>query len=163
MGRGPEAASMELVEAALAAGGEGVCEDLVRRLGDKDKGVVERAARTLKKIAERDGARLFGWRKKLLQAALGAVDKRVQWNLTIVVGKLPLKGADKGLAVELMYERLKDKSGLNRTMAMQGLVDLSEGNAGMRRRAMVVVREFLENGTPAMKARARKVLGVRRS
>jgi hypothetical protein len=135
---------------------------LVGLLRDKDKAVVERAARTLKKIAERDGAALFTWRKKLLGEAFRAVDVRVQWNLTMVVGKLPLKGADKAIAVELMFERLGDKSGLNRTMAMQGLVDLSEDDAGLRARVMVVVREFLESGTPAMQARARRLLGIAR-
>jgi hypothetical protein len=51
---------------------------------------------------------------------------------------------------------------LNRTMAMQGLVDLSEDDAGLRARVMVVVREFLESGTPAMQARARRLLGIAR-
>jgi hypothetical protein len=162
MGRGPEAASVEMVEAALAVGGQGVRGELVGLLRDRDKAVVERAARTLKKIAERDGAALFAWRKKLIAEAFRAADVRVQWNLTIVVGKLPLKGADKALAVEMMYERLRDKSGLNRTMAMQGLMDLSEGDAALRVRVMPVVREFLESGTPAMRARARKLLGVGR-
>jgi hypothetical protein len=70
---------------------------------------------------------------------------------------------DKALAVELMFERLRDKSGLNRTMALQALVDLSENDAALndaalRPRLRPVVREFLEHGTPAMRARARKLL-----
>jgi len=162
MGRGPEAASGEMVEAAFGAGGETVRAELVRLLRDNDKAVVERAARTLKKIAERDGAALFAWRKKLIEEAFRASDVRVQWNLTIVLGKLPLKGANKALAVELMYERLRDKSGLNRTMAMQALMDLSAQDAALRSRVLPIVFESLESGTPAMRARARKLLGIRR-
>jgi hypothetical protein len=135
---------------------------LVGLLRDGDRGVVERTARTLKKIAERDGAALFAWRKRLLAEAFRAVDVRVQWNLTIVLGKMPLTGADKALAVELMFERLRDKSGLNRTMALQALMDLSENDPALRARVMPVVRESLEGGTPAMRARARKLLGVAR-
>jgi hypothetical protein len=82
----------------------------------------------------------------------------VQWNLSIVLGGLPLKGSDKALAVELMFERLRDVSGLNRTMAMQALMDLSEEDETLRARVMPLVMEFVENGTPAMKARARKLL-----
>jgi HEAT repeat protein len=160
MGRGPEAASKERVEAAFGGEGEAVCAELVRLLRDKDKGVVERAARTLKKIAERDGAALFAWRKKLLQEAFRASDVRVQWNLTIVLGKLPLKGRDRALAIDLMFERLRDESGLNRTFALQALVDLSEEDAGLRARLTPIVREFLEHGTPAMKARGRKLMGM---
>ena len=158
MGRGPEAASREMTVAAVGRDGAVVCEELVRRLRDQDKAVVERTARTLKKIAEADAGVLYAWRKVLLQAAFRAVDVRVQWNLSIVLGRLPLKGADKALAVELMFERLRDRSGLNRTMAMQALMDLSERDEGLRARVMPVVMEFVENGTPAMRGRARKLL-----
>lgn len=162
MGRVPIAASIESLEAAFGPEGEGVCGELVRLLRDKDKVVVERAARTLKKIAERDGAALFAWRKKLLAEAFEASDVRVQWNLTVVIGKLPLKGADKALAVDLMFERLQNKSGLNRTMAMQALMDLSVSDKALRARVMPVVLEFVEIGTPAMRARARRLLGITR-
>jgi len=53
---------------------------------------------------------------------------------------------------------LQDKSGLNRTMAMQALMDLSEEDAKLRARVRPIVREFLHNGTPAMRARATKLL-----
>ena len=162
MGRGPEAASEVIVEAAFGIGGAKVRAELVELLRDRDKAVVERAARTLKKIAERDSGALYAWRKALLKEAFRAVDVRVQWNLSIVLGRLPLKGADKGLAVELMFERLRDGSGLNRTMAMQALMDLSQEDEGLRARVMPIVRQSLEGGTPAMRARARKLLGVRR-
>ncbi len=162
MGRGPEAASEEWTEAAFGAEGAAACGELVKRLQDKDKAVVERAARTLKKISQIDRAALYAWRKKLLAEAFEATDVRVQWNLSIVVGRLPLKGADKALAVELMFDRLRDRSGLNRTLAMQALMDLSEQDAALRSRVMPVVRESLDGGTPAMRARARKLLGVTR-
>jgi hypothetical protein len=146
-----------MVEAAFGAEGDAVCAELVDLLRDGDKAVVERAARTLKKIAERDGAALFAWRKKLLQEAFRAGDVRVQWNLTIVLGKLPLKGRDRALAIDLMFERLRDESGLNRTFALQALMDLSAKDEGLRSRLVPILREFLEQGTAAMKARARRL------
>jgi hypothetical protein len=149
---------MDGVKAALGVGGDAVCTELVRALRNKDKAAVERAARTLKKISEADAAALYAWRNKLLAEALRATDVRVQWNLSIVLGRLPLKGADKALAVELMFERLRDKSGLNRTFALQALMDLSANDAALRARAMPIVREFMEYGTPAMKARARRLM-----
>jgi hypothetical protein len=101
---------------------------------------------------------LLPWGKKLLSAAFEARDVRVQWNLSIVLGRLPLKGRDEDLAVELMFERLRDKSGLNRTMAMQALMDLSAADGALRRHVIPVVLEFVEHGTSAMRARARKLL-----
>jgi hypothetical protein len=148
------------VAEAFGADAVAVRAKLVRLLRDQDRAVVERAARTLKKIAERDVTALYAWRKKLLDEAFRAADVRVQWNLSIVIGKLPLKGADKALAVELMFERLRDKSGLNRTMAMQALMDLSENDATLRARVVPIVIESLESGTPAMRARARKLMAA---
>jgi hypothetical protein len=162
MGRGPEAASKEMTEAAFGSEGEAVRGELVRQLRDTDKVVVERTARTLKKISERDPAALLAWRKVLLAEAFRAVDVRVQWNLSIVLGRLPLKGQDKALAVELMFERLRDKSGLNRTMAVQALMDLSTQDAALRSSVMPIVLDFVENGTPAMRARAKRLLGLTR-
>jgi hypothetical protein len=162
MGRGPQAASTKLVEAALRNGGDAVRTGLVQQLRDKDKATAERAARTLKRIAEADASALYFLRKPLLNEAFLASDVRVQWNLSIVLGRLPLKGADKALAVELMFERLRDPSGLNRTMAMQALMDLSANDTALRARVMPVLVEALEAGTPAMRARARKLLGLRR-
>jgi len=162
MRRVPQAAIAEMVDAAFGPGGASVCNELVRRLGNKDKLVAERAARTLKKISEADAAALYAWRKTLLAEAFRAADVRVQWNLSIVLGRLPLKGQDKAVALDLMFERLRDKSGLNRTLAMQALMDLSENDAILRARVTPIVREALEGGTPAMQARARKLLGVKR-
>jgi len=162
MRRVPQAASAEMLGAAFGPGGAEVCGELVRRLGDKDKLVAERAARTLKKISEADAGALYVWRKTLMAEALRATDVRVQWNLSIVLGRLPLKGQDKAVVVDLMFERLRDKSGLNRTLAMQALMDLSETDAALRKRVLPIVREALEGGTPAMQARAMKLLGVKR-
>jgi len=162
MRRVPQAAIPEMVDEAFGPGSAKVCEELVRQLGQKDKLVAERAARTLKKISEQEAGALYAWRKALLAEAFRATDVRLQWNLSIVLGRLPLKGQDKALVVDLMYGRLRDKSGLNRTMAMQALMDLSEKDAALRARVMPIVCEALEGGTPAMQARARKLLGVKR-
>jgi len=158
----PVPASPELVSAALAAGGEAISRTLLESLSSPHKPTAERSARTLKKISEADPARLYPLRKQLLKAALAAQDVRVQWNLTIVIGRLPLKGRDRAIAIELMYERLTDKSGLNRTHAMQALMDLSESNPALRARILPIVHQALKHGTPAMQVRARRLLGLTR-
>ncbi len=155
----PVAASAEMVAAALGEGGEEVCRAMLRDVSGGDKVKAERAARGLKKIAEARREALYGLRREIYREALRAADVRVQWNLTIVLGRLPLKGSDKAAVVELMFERLRDRSGLNRTFALQALWDLSDDDAGLRRRVVVVAREFEASGTAAMRARARRLLG----
>ena len=43
-------------------------------------------------------------------------------------------------------------------MALQALMDLSVDDSALRARLSPVVTEFIEHGTPAMKARARKLM-----
>jgi hypothetical protein len=154
----PVPASAELVAAALASTGDPVRLALIQSLSSPDKPTAERAARSLKKISEADRAILYPYRKKLLKAAFAAQDVRVQWNLSIVIGRLPLTGRDRDLAIDLMYERLGHPSGLTRTLAMQGLVDLSETDPALRARIQPILRDALEHGTPAMQARAKRLL-----
>ena len=158
----PVPASAVMVAAALAADGKAVRLKLIHALASTNKREAEQAARTLKKIAEADRATLYPLRKQIFREALRAQDVRVQWNLSIVIGRLPLKGSDKAFAVDLMFERLSDASGLNRTLALQALMDLSEDDVALRARVLPLVRKALEDGTPAMQARARKLLKLKR-
>jgi len=158
----PVPASSEMIAAAFGEQGPAVQASLVRALASRDKAEAEQAARTLKKISEADRTALLPLRKQLLREAFRAQDVRVQWNLTIVIGRLPLAGRDKAVAIELMFERLSDRSGLNRTLALQGLMDLSEDDAALRARVLPFVRKALEDGTPAMQARARRLLKLKR-
>jgi hypothetical protein len=47
-------------------------------------------------------------------------------------------------------------------MAMQALMDLSGGDRALRARVIPFVLEFVDEGTPAMRARARRLLGIAR-
>ena len=154
----PVPASPELIAAALAQGGELVRVSLIKCLSSPHKPTAEQASRTLKRIAEADRDILYPFRKQLLKAAFAARDIRVQWNLSLVLGRIPLTGQDKAVAVDLMYERLTDRSGLNRTCAMEALMDLSISDPALRARILPILREALEHGTPAMKARAKLLL-----
>ena len=135
-------------------------DDLVSALRGADGGERLRAARVLKGIAEREPARLAGHARVLVRAALdpGATDVRTRWQMTIVLGCLPLKGRDRLAVVDWLWERLEDASGLQRTFSMQALFDLSLADAGLRERVMAVVRRFAEEGTAAMRARARRLM-----
>jgi len=131
--------------------------ELVDALSDKRGVVVVRAANALKKIQAQKAELVAPFAKKILRAGMGCDELFAQWSLALVVGGLPLKGRDKALAVELMFEWLRSESGLLRTLAMQALVDLSAEDLALRRRVRPIVEEFRENGTPAMRARARKL------
>jgi hypothetical protein len=53
---------------------------------------------------------------------------------------------------------LEDRSSIVRTFALQGLADLVREEPSLRPRVVEILREAARNGTPAMKARSRKLL-----
>ena len=135
-----------------------VLAELVAAAQDKRAVVMIRAANALKKVQEAQPDLLAPFAKKILHTALACEELRARWNLTRVVGLLPLQGRDRALGIELMFEALRSESGFLRTFAMQGLVDFSADDAALRTRVRPIVEEFAENGTAAMRARARKLL-----
>ncbi len=159
--RSPAAASIDVVARALGEGGDAVCADLLRKVTGAEKTVAERASRMLKKISEVDRSALYSFRDSLIREAVSARDLRVQWNLLTVLGRLPLQGKEKALVVDLCLQRLEDASSLNRTFALQALMDLSEEDRALRARVLPLVRRFAESetlGSPALRARARRLL-----
>jgi hypothetical protein len=53
---------------------------------------------------------------------------------------------------------LEDRSSIVKTFALQGLADLAEDVPSIRPTVVKILREVTRNGTPAMKARSRKLL-----
>jgi len=147
------------VVAAEAVGSPVLVRELVAALQDEREVVVVRAANALKKVQIERPELVAVYAKRILKAALGCEFLFAAWSLTVVVSRLPLKGRDRALGVELMFEALKSESAFLRTFALQGLVDFSREDAALRRRVRPIVEEFAENGTAAMRARARKLLG----
>ena len=135
-----------------------VLAELVAAAQDKRAVVSIRAANALKKVQQAQPDLLVPFTKKILRSALECEELRTRWNLTRVVGRFPLRGRDRALGIELMFEALRSESGFLRTFAMQGLVDFSVDDAALRLRVRLIVEEFAENGTAAMRARARKLL-----
>ena len=171
---------MKSVMERLSAGGEGdrslgaanaiagealldasVVKELVAALKGEPQ-VQVRAANALKKIAAKDAERLQPYAKKILRAALGSEELRATWNLTILLSQIGLKGTERAVAIDFLFESLRSRSGLQRTMAMQGLADFAMHDSALRRRVLPVVEEFSTTGTAAMRARARMLLKAMR-
>jgi hypothetical protein len=53
---------------------------------------------------------------------------------------------------------LEDSSSIVKTFALQGMADLAHSDQGIRQQAIQLLRQAARSGTPAMKARSRKLL-----
>jgi HEAT repeat protein len=133
-------------------------EKLIDALDDERIVVPHRAANALKKIQRSNPSLVAPFAKRLLQHALNTEHLHTRWNLTIIVGELPLRGRDKALAVDLMFEALSSRSALQRVFALQALANYAQNDAALHKRVGPILQQALADSSAAIRSRARKLL-----
>lgn len=136
-------------------------EQLVAALDDERIVVPHRASNALKKIQKSNPALLEPYSKRILQKALKTDHLHTRWNLLIIVGELPLRGRDKSLAVDLMFEALSSRSTLERAFALQALTNYALDDAALHKRVSPILNKALTDSSAAIRARARKLVNQR--
>ena len=131
---------------------------LIAAVKSSDSALAEPASRDLRKLAISDPSSVQSLSKDILNLVMVCPDLRIRGNLIIVLGELPFSRVQRAAAVDWLLERVCDASPLTRTFALQSLMDLSAKDPSLRRRVLTIAAEFAENGTAAMRARARKLL-----
>lgn len=131
---------------------------LMAGLWSDDSLVRMRAADAAEKITRKNRQLLQPYKKELLGLMADAEEQEVRWHLTAMIPRLTLNVKERQLATSLLNSYLEDRSSIVRTFALQGLADLAQDDASMRPAVVEVLRESARNGTPAMKARSRKLL-----
>lgn len=97
--------------------------------------------------------------KTLLLETVVAVDQpEVRWHVAPMLTRVFLSEAEQKQVFEILTGYLSDKSRIVKTFAMQALSDLAKCNEAFRPSVIGLIRETVNSGTPAMKARARKLL-----
>jgi hypothetical protein len=131
---------------------------LVRGLAAEDPLVRMRAADALEKITARRPALLRPYKKRLMREAAATQEKEVRWHLAQMLPRLELTRHERAQAFGLLLGYLNDRSSIVRTFAMQALVDIAAESPALLSAARRRIEELAITGTPAMKARGRKLL-----
>ncbi len=135
---------------------------LIATLRTRRPASAEQAARALRVLAQESPATPSPHGAGVLKLAMAEQDLRVRWNLIQILGKVALKPVERGVAIDWLFARLGDASPFTRTFALQALFDLGREDESLRKRSLLVAHDFAENGTAAMRARARKLLEEKR-
>jgi hypothetical protein len=133
---------------------------LIQGLWSADAVVRMRAADATEKVTRKRPEWLRAYKKELLGLLTESQEQAVQWHLAALVPRLKLSAVERRAAFGGLQGYLEDRSSLVKTFALQGLVELSAGNAKLRAEALEILREAVRRGTAAMKARARKLLAT---
>ena len=117
-----------------------------------------RAADAAEKITRKKPELLTPYRKELLGLLGETMEQELRWHLAVIVPRLSLKSNERKRAISLLNSYMQDRSSIVKTFAVQGLADLARDDATIRSTVIEIVREATRRGTPAMKARGRKLL-----
>ena len=144
--------------AAIVSSDLGLFPDLLAGLWSADPLVRMRAADATEKITRKNRELLHPYKKKLLILLTESQQQELRWHLAVMIPRLMLSAKERRAAITSLNGYLEDRSSIVRTFALQGLADLAHDDPGVRPEVIEILREAARNGTPAMKARSRKLL-----
>jgi len=144
--------------AATVSKDPGLFRGLIAGMWSKDPLVRMRAADATEKVTRRSRELLRPYKKELLGLMAEAKEQELRWHLAVMVPRLVLNAKERQLAASLLNAYLEDRSSIVKTFALQGLADLAQDDASIRPRVIEILRDSARSGTPAMRARSRKLL-----
>lgn len=132
--------------------------ELIQCLWSDDLIVRMRGADAAEKVSAIQPELLKPYKTELLGLLVETEQIELRWHLAQLIPRLPLTQGERRRAADTLQLYLEDRSSIVRTFALQGLVDLSRGDAELRPLAKEILEQSIVRGTAAMKARARKLL-----
>jgi len=135
--------------------------ELVECLWDSDSCIRMRAADAMEKASRQNAAVLQGHKAELLGLLATDEQKEVRWHLAVMVPRLRLTVPERHRVANLLQIYLEDRSSIVKTFAMQGLADLALQDPALQPMVTELIRSLVRTGTPAMRARGRKILRQR--
>ena len=128
-----------------------------------DEPVVQmRAADAVEKISQRNPHLLRPHKAALLGELPPGLRQEVYWHIPLMLTRLPLTGAELERAwaqtVDILHSG--SKSRILVVNCLQGLADLSLQSGWRREEVAALIRAEMEVGSPAIRARGRKLLAA---
>jgi hypothetical protein len=131
---------------------------LFEGMASDDAIVCMRAADVAEKVTARQPDLLQPHKKQLFSIVGSSDQQEVRWHAAIMIPRLKLTAKERAVAVDILFDYLQDRSSIVKTFAMQGLATLASADPRLREKIRPLLRELTEVGTPAMRARGRKLL-----
>ncbi len=146
----------EVVE--LVDGQPGNLARLVECLWDEDPAVANRAADALERVTRERPEQAQRWKEPLLGLLAEAGEKKLRWNLALLIPRLKLTVPECRRAAAMLRSYLDDRSSIMKTAALHGLSDLTRQDPASLPEVIELLRVAGRSGTPAMRARSRILL-----
>jgi hypothetical protein len=132
--------------------------ELLQCMWSDDPVVRMRAADAVEKVSAVKPKLLQPFKAELLGLAEESQQQEVQWHLALLLPRLRLTPRERQRAFAQLKEYLQHRSSIVKTLALQGLSELAHHREDLSHEVAELLAEASRSGTPAMKARARKLL-----
>lgn len=123
-----------------------------------DAGVRMRAADVCETVTRTRPDLLQPRKKDLLKYVASVEQQEVRWHYCQMLPRVKLTTSERHRAFQQLKTFADDKSGIVRTFALQAMYDLAMQDASLRDETRAWIVKQMENGTPAVKSRGRKLL-----
>ncbi|MHB8301393.1 MAG: hypothetical protein ACYDC6_00955 [Acidobacteriaceae bacterium] len=131
---------------------------LIECLWDRDPLISMRAADAAEKASRAHPEMLQPYKGELLGLLGETIQKELRWHLAVMVPRLLLDVGERHRAIESLKSYMEDRSSIVKTLAMQGLAEMASRDVAVRSEVTDLIRFHTRTGTPAMRARGRKLL-----
>lgn len=132
--------------------------ELMKCLWSEDAVLRMRAADATEKVSAQKPGCLDPFKAELLGLLAEAEQQELRWHLALMIPRLKLTRPERLRVSEEFKRYLEDKSSIVKTFALQGLAEIAGDDPALRLPARELFEQAVRAGTPAMRARARKLL-----
>ena len=101
---------------------------------------------------------LVPYKTELLNRYSKIEQQEVRWHVAPMLARLPLSETEETAVLNVLLSYTNDRSSIVKTMAMQALADIAIHSPRLMPLVKQHIEELIVIGTPAMKARGRKLL-----
>jgi hypothetical protein len=117
-----------------------------------------RCADVVEKITVEHPEHWRSYKKRLLEQVAKIDQQEVRWHVAQFFSRLEWSPKERRVIVDILKNYLTDKSKIVKTFSMQALADIAEQDIALRQQITKLLERLTRAGSPAMKARGKKLL-----
>lgn len=133
-------------------------EQILRGILHEDPIVAMRSADVVEKVTIQHPEWLQPYKKLLLTEIAAIEQQEVRWHIAQMVPRLQFTKKERKKVAAILIDYLRDKSRIVQTFSLEALVHLAREDHSLQNQVSEVLLKALEEGSPAVKNRAKKLL-----
>lgn len=134
-------------------------DEIFKGIFHNDPVIRSRCADAAEKVAQKNPDMLKPHKRTILKNLLNFKQKEVNWHIALMLGYLNFTKSEKEKVVNHLFKWMAEEGSIIvKVCSMQSLAKLSVNDAKLKRGLVIKIENLMINGSPAIKARGRKLL-----